>query len=93
MIAKTTIDRAIAVAAAVSTPVVALLIDNNVISATSGVDIGAIVAAAVGAYHGGAQVQRKRGPARHAATPATAPSAPLAADGAQYGFGSPDQHA
>lgn len=61
MTAKRIVDRLVTVAAAVATPVVALLIDTHEISAAVGVDVGAIVAAAVGAYHGGALVQRRAG--------------------------------
>ena len=56
---KAVLDRAVAVLAATATPTVALLIDTHTISAAVGVDIGAIIAAAVGAYHGGALIQRR----------------------------------
>lgn len=56
---KRTLDRAITVLAAVAAPVDALLIDVGVYSSQVGIDVGAIVAAAVAAYHGGAIVQRK----------------------------------
>lgn len=58
MSAKAVVDKAITVAVAVSTPVLALLIHHHVITASDAVDIGAIEAAAVAAYHGGAYVQR-----------------------------------
>ena len=60
MSGKATLDRAVTGLAALATPVVALLIDTHVITAQVGVDVGAIVAAAVGAYHGGAYVQRRQ---------------------------------
>lgn len=59
MAGKHTLDRVVAVVSAVATPVVALLIDTQVISATVGVDIGSIIAALVGGYHGGAVIQRR----------------------------------
>lgn len=59
MNAKPTLDRAITLAAAVAAPVLALLIHHHVITAQDGVDLGAIEAAAIGSYHGGAYVQRR----------------------------------
>lgn len=59
-ILKPTIDRAISLGAAVAAPVLTLCVDQHWLSAMSATDVGAIVAAAVGAYHGGAIVQRKR---------------------------------
>lgn len=56
---KPVIDRAVAFGAAVSAPVLTLLVDQHVLSALTATDVGAVVAAAVGAYHGGAVVQRR----------------------------------
>lgn len=44
-------DKVVTFAAAVSAPVLTLLADQHVISLGLSVDLGAVVAAAVGAYH------------------------------------------
>lgn len=49
-------DAVISVLAAVTAPVVALLIDTNTVTAQVGADIGLIATAAVGAFHGGKAV-------------------------------------
>ena len=61
MIAKPAIDRAVTFLAALAAPVLTLSVDQHWLSAIAATDAGAIVAAAVGAYHGGAVVQRTRG--------------------------------
>lgn len=57
---KATIDRLTATAAAVSAPVLTYCVDVGWLTATQATDLGGIVAALVGGYHGGAAVQRKR---------------------------------
>lgn len=69
MSAKRITDRVVAVLAAAAAPGVALLIDYGAISAQVGVDIGALVAAAVGAYHGGAHLQSRAGGSYHVVDP------------------------
>ena len=56
---KAAVDRAVSFIAAVSAPVLTLLIHEHVIAVTTATDIGGIVAASVAAYHGGSMVQRK----------------------------------
>lgn len=58
-IAKKTVDRGLTIVAAVAAPVLSLLIRHHVITAADSVDIGAILAGVVAAYHGGAAVQRR----------------------------------
>jgi tetrahydromethanopterin S-methyltransferase subunit E len=45
------LDRAVTLGAAVAAPVLALLVDEHVLSALQATDLGAIVATFVGAYH------------------------------------------
>jgi hypothetical protein len=59
-ITKHTVDRAVAIGAAVAAPILTTLVDTHVLAAVTATDIGAVVTAAVAAYHGGAAVQRKR---------------------------------
>lgn len=57
---KATIDRLITTLAAVSAPVLTFTVDQAWLTATQATDLGGILAAAVGSYHGGAAVQRRR---------------------------------
>ena len=59
MSAKSITDKAVVFTAAVSAPILTLLVDQHVLSALAATDAGAVVAAAVGAYHGGAVLQSK----------------------------------
>ena len=65
-------DRIVTILAAVSSPVLGLLVDINVISSTVSLDLGGIIATAVAAYHGGKAVQRRSAPPAHAAPAAPA---------------------
>lgn len=58
---KKTLDRAVTVAVAVAAPLLPILIRHQVLSAADAQDVGAVILAAVGAYHGGAAVQKRRG--------------------------------
>lgn len=53
------VDKAVTVLAAIATPVLGLLVDQHVITPLTSLDIGSILAAAVGAYHGGKVVQKR----------------------------------
>lgn len=55
------VDRLVTIAAAIATPALGLLVDQHVISAALSLDIGGIVATAVGSYHGGRAVQKRSG--------------------------------
>lgn len=59
-ISKRTVDRAVTVTAAASGFVLSILIRHHVISAADATDLAGGLTAVVGAYHGGAYVQRKR---------------------------------
>lgn len=52
-------DRVVTFIAAISAPLLTLLVDQHVVTALAATDIGAIVAAAVGSYHGGKVVQKR----------------------------------
>jgi dihydroorotase-like cyclic amidohydrolase len=59
-IRKHTIDRALTIVAATASAVLPGLVDQHVITAGLATTIGAGLTAALGAYHGGAAVQRNR---------------------------------
>lgn len=59
-ITKATIDRGLTIVAAASAPALTSLVDAHALSSQLAVDLGALVAAVVAAYHGGAIVQRTR---------------------------------
>lgn len=56
---KHTVDRVISALGVTAAPVLTSLVDFHVLSATHATDLGAVVAAAVAAYHGGAYAQRR----------------------------------
>lgn len=64
---KIIIDRCLTVAAAAAAPALTLCVDTGTLSATVATDVGALVAAAIAAYHGGAAVANR----------STAPSLPV----------------
>lgn len=66
-ISKRTIDRALTITAAASAPVLSILIRHGVLTAADATDVGAIEAAVVASYHGGALVERRKGQAERTA--------------------------
>ena len=69
-------DRLVTILAAIAAPGLALLVDIQAISPTVSLDVGSIIAAAVGSYHGGKVVQKRSTTPRHIAAPA-APAPPV----------------
>lgn len=59
MSGKRLLDRGITVASAVAAPVLTLLVDQHVMSIHTSIDLGAVVAALVATYHGGAVAQKR----------------------------------
>lgn len=59
-ITKKTIDRGLALAASVAAPVLTFAVDQHWITAMTATDLGAILAALVGGYHGGAVAQKRK---------------------------------
>lgn len=58
-VSKKAVDRAVTVAASVAAPALTLLVHTDVLSSLVATDYGAIVVAAVAAYHGGSVAQDK----------------------------------
>lgn len=54
-----TVDRIVTIAAAVSAPVLAILTRHHVITSADAESVGVIIAAAIGAYHGGRVIERR----------------------------------
>lgn len=59
MSGKQTVDRVLTVLAAAAAPLLAILTRHGVITPADAEDVGYVIAATVGAYHGGAAIERR----------------------------------